>query len=115
MNGKSLFLSLPNRSTLIKHCEYRLYATFPSPTLYLDFIVVSNTHQRRGIGKLLMTWGIDYARERNVDIWTEASPMGLGLYTGLGFEERGTFAVSVEGENVGVRMPILVLYTGKRG
>ena len=56
-----------------------------------------------------MNSGISFASAKEIDIWTEASPMGLALYLGLGFEEVGSFEVMVEGDDERVSMPVLVL------
>lgn len=43
-------------------------------------------HQRRGIGKMLLNWGIDKAKEQNKDAFLIATPAGVPLYQVMGFE-----------------------------
>ncbi|KAL7626862.1 hypothetical protein AAE478_003636 [Parahypoxylon ruwenzoriense] len=50
------------------------------------YISVHPEYQRRGIGRLLMQWGIDVAEKFGVPIYTESSQAGLGLYESVGFE-----------------------------
>ncbi|KAI5863131.1 acyl-CoA N-acyltransferase [Durotheca rogersii] len=54
--------------------------------IYLSVIAVHPEHQRQGVGRRLMQWGIDVAEQFGVPIYTEASPSGLGLYQSVGFE-----------------------------
>ncbi|KAI1375064.1 acyl-CoA N-acyltransferase [Hypoxylon crocopeplum] len=54
--------------------------------VYLSVIAVHPDHQRRGIGRLLMQWGIDIAEKLQVPLYTESSKPGLRLYKSLGFE-----------------------------
>ncbi|KAI1945161.1 hypothetical protein LOZ57_004459 [Ophidiomyces ophidiicola] len=52
---------------------------------YIAALAVDPVYQRRGIGKLLVKWGIEQARREKVPIGLEASPKGKGLYEKLGF------------------------------
>ncbi|KAI1393733.1 acyl-CoA N-acyltransferase [Hypoxylon trugodes] len=54
--------------------------------IYLSVIAVDPKHQRRGIGRLLMQWGIDVAEQLQLPIYTEASESGLRLYESVRFE-----------------------------
>ncbi|KAL2269272.1 hypothetical protein VTJ83DRAFT_1456 [Remersonia thermophila] len=54
---------------------------------YLMMIAVDPKHHRRGIGKMLVQYGIDQAVKDGVDIYLIASPDGRFLYKSLGFEE----------------------------
>lgn len=54
--------------------------------IYLSVIAVDPEHQRRGIGRLLMQWGIDIAEKLDLPIYTESSESGLRLYESVGFE-----------------------------
>ncbi|KAJ6788771.1 hypothetical protein PWT90_03322 [Aphanocladium album] len=58
---------------------------------YLDYLGVDPEHQRRGIGKMLLNWGLDKAREENRDTYLIATPAGLPLYQAVGFEDLGAF------------------------
>ncbi|KAI1103791.1 acyl-CoA N-acyltransferase [Jackrogersella minutella] len=54
--------------------------------VYLSVIAVDPEQQRRGIGRLLMQWGLNVAEQLDLPIYTESSQAGLALYEGLGFE-----------------------------
>ncbi|KAI1450967.1 acyl-CoA N-acyltransferase [Annulohypoxylon stygium] len=54
--------------------------------IYLSVIAVDPEQQRRGIGRLLMQWGINLAEQLNLPIYLESSRPGLGLYEAVGFE-----------------------------
>ncbi|KAL1953300.1 hypothetical protein VTO42DRAFT_3030 [Malbranchea cinnamomea] len=53
--------------------------------VYLQTIAVHPAHQRRGIGRLLMQWGLDVAERLNVPVYLEATYEGLPLYEKCGF------------------------------
>lgn len=53
----------------------------------LDFLAVDPSHQRRGIGKSLLSWGIEKATQESKDCYTVASASGRPLYIAGGFEE----------------------------
>ena len=52
----------------------------------LQTVAVHPDHQRRGIGKLLMDWGMDVAERMNVPVYLEATYEGAPLYKKCGFE-----------------------------
>ncbi|OTB08662.1 hypothetical protein M426DRAFT_316675 [Hypoxylon sp. CI-4A] len=54
--------------------------------IYLSVIAVDPEYQRRGIGRLLMLWGVDIAEKLQIPIYTEASESGYRLYENVGFE-----------------------------
>ncbi|KAF4973272.1 hypothetical protein FZEAL_9371 [Fusarium zealandicum] len=51
----------------------------------LDYLGVDPKHQRRGIGKLLLNWGLDCAANQGRDCYLIATPAGRPLYTASGF------------------------------
>lgn len=53
----------------------------------LDSLGVAPDRQRRGIGRKLLSWGLDKATEEGRDAFLVATPSGLGLYKSAGFEE----------------------------
>ncbi|KAF3346599.1 hypothetical protein VD0002_g7683 [Verticillium dahliae] len=63
------------------------------PCVYLSVLVVHPDYQGRGVGKLLMEWGLDRAAGLGVSVFLESSPAGRKLYTGLGFREVGVAKV----------------------
>lgn len=56
------------------------------PCVYLNVLVVHPDHQGRGIGKQLMSWGMQEAVRLNIPAWLEASPAGKFLYEKCGFK-----------------------------
>ncbi|EGR50411.1 uncharacterized protein TRIREDRAFT_58989 [Trichoderma reesei QM6a] len=52
----------------------------------LDFIGVDPNHQRRGIGRALLSWGIEQATKAGRDCYLMATPQGRPLYEDAGFE-----------------------------
>ncbi|KAH8682029.1 putative GNAT family acetyltransferase [Xylariales sp. PMI_506] len=55
----------------------------------LDFLAIHPEHQRRGIGKSLLNWGTEQAKESSKDSYLIASTAGRPLYIAGGFEEIG--------------------------
>jgi GNAT superfamily N-acetyltransferase len=43
-------------------------------------------HRRKGVGRLLMDWGVKKADELGVEAWMEASSLGRLLYENVGFK-----------------------------
>ncbi|KAI4860778.1 acyl-CoA N-acyltransferase [Hypoxylon rubiginosum] len=54
--------------------------------VYLSSMAVHPDHQRRGVGRLLMQWGINVAEKLGVPMYLESSEPGLRLYESMGFE-----------------------------
>ncbi|KAI9842685.1 MAG: hypothetical protein M1837_006970 [Sclerophora amabilis] len=64
---------------------------------YLAWLGVSNRHRRRGVGRLLVGWGLDNAEEEGVPVWLTSSPVGEKLYEKMGFRGFG-YTPIVDGE-----------------
>lgn len=56
---------------------------------FLKLLTIDPPHQRRGIGTLLVKWGVEKANKEGVDAWLESSPMGKGAYLKAGFRVLG--------------------------
>ncbi|KAF5706467.1 integral membrane protein [Fusarium globosum] len=54
---------------------------------HLDYIGVSPGNQRRGVGKMLLQWGLDRAAEEGKDCYLVATEAGRPLYVAAGFED----------------------------
>lgn len=67
--------------------------------LYLAILCVHPSHQRRGVGRAMVRYGIERARDGGMKaVSVYGSPMGRRLYASLGFERVGSFRVQVDGE-----------------
>jgi GNAT superfamily N-acetyltransferase len=53
---------------------------------YVKLIGVSPNHQRKGIAKKLLGWGMERAVRENVPLTLEASRAGRPVYTRMGFQ-----------------------------
>ncbi|KAL7946731.1 acyl-CoA N-acyltransferase [Trichoderma barbatum] len=53
---------------------------------HLDMIGVDPHHQRRGIGRSLLTWGVEQATREGRDCYLMATPQGRPLYESFGFD-----------------------------
>ena len=83
---------------------YRRY--YRSPCYYLDNLVVDFRYGRRGIGSVLVEWGISKAAGLGLNCQTEAGPMSQPLYSKLGFTKVGDWTVELsEGERL--VMPVM--------
>ncbi|KAM0246877.1 hypothetical protein ACHAQJ_010058 [Trichoderma viride] len=54
---------------------------------HLDYLGVDPQQQRKGIGKILLDWGISRAASDKKDCYLLATPAGKTLYAKTGFEE----------------------------
>ncbi|CAG7919394.1 unnamed protein product [Penicillium olsonii] len=65
--------------------------TAEPPALFvLDLCAVDPAHQRKGIAKQLVQWGLDEALRRGIpEAITEASSMGRHVYENMGFKPEG--------------------------
>ncbi|KAI1505827.1 acyl-CoA N-acyltransferase [Biscogniauxia marginata] len=77
------------------------------PHWYLESFGVRTEHQRKGLGGLLLRWGLERADEAQVEAFLDSSPAGADLYTKHGFEtkESMTFDDGNYEEKFMVRQP----------
>ena len=62
----------------------------PNPHYYLWILAVDPAHQRRGIGKSLMTHGLEMARQTGKPVYLEThDPNNIPYYERLGFDVIG--------------------------
>ena len=52
----------------------------------MDSLGVDPKQQRRGIGRMLVNWGIQKAEQQQRDCYLVSTPSGLPLYESVGFE-----------------------------
>jgi len=50
-------------------------------------LAVDPSHHRRGVGKMLLQWGLDQARSKGQDVFLAATEVGKFLYTSAGFKD----------------------------
>ncbi|EAW13555.1 putative GNAT family acetyltransferase [Aspergillus clavatus NRRL 1] len=60
------------------------WAAYPN-VWYLSVLAVHPHHQRQGIGRSLVEWGLEKARQEELPVGLEASAKGTSLYEQLGF------------------------------
>ncbi|GKU06815.1 gnat family [Fusarium langsethiae] len=60
---------------------------------YLDYIGVGPGNQRKGIGKMLLQWGLDRASEEGKDCYLVATEAGRPLYVAAGFKDIRTILI----------------------
>ncbi|PKX91443.1 GNAT family N-acetyltransferase [Aspergillus novofumigatus IBT 16806] len=60
---------------------------------HLDYIAVDPRHRRRGIGKMLLQWGVERADAEKRDCYLVATPAGRPLYEAAGFTELATLLI----------------------
>lgn len=74
-------------------------------------LAVHPDHQRKGVGALLMQWGLDIGEKTNLPVYTESSPQAYGLYKKLGFQtlkEKIVHKPEVTGEDSDAEVPLVV-------
>jgi GNAT superfamily N-acetyltransferase len=65
----------------------------------LNFCFTHPKHRRRGVGRLLMEWGIKKADELGLPSYIEATDIGLRLYEASGFKVEGDIDLDATAEN----------------
>ena len=82
-------------------------AKFPS-LIHLNILGVSPDHQRKGIGRRLVEYGMQRAKEEGVRVLLEATASGMPLYIHQGFVEIGRSVLPAREER-GLRISELEL------
>jgi GNAT superfamily N-acetyltransferase len=55
------------------------------PHAHLHICFVHPDYRRRGVGALMMSWGVEKADEMKVEAFLESTPIGRNLYENFGF------------------------------
>lgn len=71
---------------------------------FMQKLSVDPNWQRKGIGRMLLQWGLERAQEENVPVGLDSTEVGEILYRKVGFEKIGTFEMLEEG----ITFPILL-------
>ncbi|KAF2137611.1 uncharacterized protein K452DRAFT_291428 [Aplosporella prunicola CBS 121167] len=79
---------------------------------YLFSICVSPDYQRKGIGAILMQWGMDQADKDGLPIYLESTPAGYSLYKKMGLETIGEIKVP---EFEGLNYPVMIRHPKQNG
>ncbi|KAE9364503.1 hypothetical protein N431DRAFT_421531 [Stipitochalara longipes BDJ] len=69
------------------------------PHILLNFCFTHPKHRRRGVGRLLMEWGIQKADDLGLASYIEATDIGLKLYEAHGFKVEGDVDLDAITEN----------------
>ncbi|KAI0163015.1 acyl-CoA N-acyltransferase [Pestalotiopsis sp. NC0098] len=84
------------------------------------YCVTMATHpkyQRKGIGRLLLQWGIDVAEQLGLPMYLESSDAGLPLFEKAGFEtladEKLVYKASATGQKADKEVPVMVKLPSK--
>jgi GNAT superfamily N-acetyltransferase len=83
--------------SLPQHILTHFSRFYANSCYYLDNLCVDFRYQRMGIGGKLLEWGIETAKGKGLGMQTEASPMGVGLYRKMGFQQVGVWGVKMVG------------------
>lgn len=76
--------------------------------LNLMILATHPEYRRMGAASMLMKWGLDRAAEDGAALTLFSSPMGLPLYTKLGFDSLTVIEIRVEGEKEKSTLPVMV-------
>ncbi|KAI1110228.1 acyl-CoA N-acyltransferase [Nemania sp. NC0429] len=71
--------------TLEDHVRPRSEAA-QRPHIYLFIIFTHPDYRRTGVGRQLMSWGLEKSKQLDVDIFLDSTPYGRPLYEATGFE-----------------------------
>jgi GNAT superfamily N-acetyltransferase len=73
--------------------------------VYCRRMMVDPRYQRRGIGRLLLKWGLDYADEHKLVAWLNARPAASKMYLDADFKIVGTIDVPMAEEDGHIHIP----------
>ncbi len=67
--------------------------TYTDTLAGLVFLAVDPAYQGRGVGKILVQWGIEKATAEGKNLYLSATPAGKPFYSRLGLEDVGAFEI----------------------
>jgi predicted acetyltransferase len=98
------------RETISKAEEDYFDKKFGNSQLYLTTLATYPHYMRRGAGAGLFDWGIKKAvSDKLAAVTLFSSPMGIPLYTKLGFHQVGIVHTQVDGEEEFIEFPGMTL------
>ncbi|KAE8554128.1 hypothetical protein EYB25_002666 [Talaromyces marneffei] len=77
--------------------------------VYLQLLAVHPDHQKKGIGRKLLQWGLDEADRAGLIAYLEASAEGARLYESAGFEKVKDMAMDLTPFGVNHKLPIRLM------
>jgi ribosomal protein S18 acetylase RimI-like enzyme len=92
-----------SRLDKLHHIANDIYEHIPD-SWYLDTLGVNPQYQRKGIGRMLLDWGVERANSENVPVLLESTAYGEGLYRKAGFLDFDRVELT---ESIG--MPAMIL------
>ncbi len=88
--------------------ERQIDSIYGDSQLHLQILGVHPDHWRRKIGTQLVRWGMEKATRENIPLTVVAGPLGLHLYSDLGFKNLGEYITQVPGEEEKVSSDAMV-------
>ena len=89
------FIILMRENQEYESLNYEFFNKKDEPFLYVDRIAIKESHQRKGLGKLIYDKVIEIGKELDVNVTCEVNTVprnipSLAFHAGFGFEEVGT-------------------------
>lgn len=96
------------RETTGKRWE-RHFSKYGEDQVNLAVLVIHPDVRHRGVGTMLVNWGIKLAERKAVPVTVFATPTGESLYAHLKFKRIGTEVVQADGEEESISSGVMVL------
>ncbi|KAJ5097716.1 GNAT family acetyltransferase [Penicillium angulare] len=83
--------------TILRTAEAESRAQVPGSKGYMSLgsFFTAPRHRKKGLGNLLMEWGVERADEMGLDIWIEAVPSAVPFYERHGFSQLKTVGIDL--------------------
>lgn len=93
-NNSHLFFALDDHETYMGMLTVGIYDAPTGKKAWIEDVVVNETYQRQGVGRKLIEFAIQFAKQQHVDLLTLTSrPQKVAannLYKNIGFEKKET-------------------------